>query len=77
MNLIQFSLLYTLTIACLFFGCNTDQELSVNDDEIVDHRKSPIVITALNITFDEVNDHKTTLSIAWDDTRIDIPVELL
>lgn len=34
------------------------------------------VIEAMTITFDEIENSNTRLSIAWDDTRVEIPIEL-
>ncbi len=35
------------------------------------------VIEALTITFDETEENRTILSIAWDDTRVEIPIDFL
>jgi len=40
-------------------------------------RETEEIVETLTITFDEIENNQTTLSIAWDDTRIDIPVEFL
>jgi len=43
----------------------------------VPSRETERVVEALTIAFDEVADNQTTLSIAWDDTRIEIPIEFI
>jgi len=35
------------------------------------------VVEAMTITFDDVENNSTHLTIAWDDTRVDIPIEFL
>lgn len=35
------------------------------------------VVEAMTITFEDVENNKTNLTIAWDDTRVDIPIQFL
>lgn len=35
------------------------------------------VVEAMTITFDDIENDRTNLTIAWDDTRVDIPIEFL
>lgn len=48
MKIIQFSLLFILSFLCIVPGCKTEPEDGGGEDEVVEHRKSPIVITSLS-----------------------------